>query len=261
MNQPPHVSIVLPTFNERDNIAPLIDGLIAHMGPIPTEIIVVDDDSPDGTADIVASQAARHDGVRLLSRVGERGLTSAIEAGIRQSRGNIVVWMDCDLSMPPEVVPHLVEAVDCGSDIALGSRYVAGGRDVGHSWTGRAFSRTINLFASLFLSRGIRDYTSGFIAARRNVFDRLALRGDYGEYCIDLLAGAQALGLSMKEIPYTCTPRQRGESKTALNPWGYVRRGRKYVTTILRLWWSRGARSRSDRKEFADVERSRAEPG
>lgn len=236
MSQSVHVSVILPTFNEGDNIIPLIDGLLTHLVAVPTEIIVVDDDSPDGTGQIVAGLAEEDERVRLLLRADVRGLTSAIADGISLARGEVVVWMDCDLSMPPAVVPALVAAVDGGCDIAIGSRFVHGGRDAGHSLTGRAFSRTINIFASLFLGRQIRDYTSGFVAARREVFERLTLRGDYGEYCIDLLARAQRIGLCVSEIPYTCVPRLRGESKTALNPWGYLRRGTKYVATILRLW-------------------------
>lgn len=244
-----HLSIVLPTFNERDNITPLMEALQKNMGAVPTEIVVVDDDSPDGTSQVVAAYASEHPNVRLICRAGARGLTSAIQAGIDNADGDVVLWMDCDFSMPPEVVPALVAAVGRGCDIAVGSRYVRGGRDVGHSWTGQAFSRIINLFASLFLGSQIHDYTSGFIAARRHVFDHLKLTGDYGEYCIDLLTRAQGFGFSLTEVPYTCVPRSQGESKTALNPWGYLRRGRKYVTTILRLWWSKSDRQKLVRKE------------
>jgi len=99
----------------------------------------------------------------------------------------------------------------------------------------RAFSVTINLAAALLLGRGVRDYTSGFVMARRAVFDRLTLRGDYGEYCIDFLARAQRLGYRVVEVPYTCGARMSGESKTGASFSDYIRRGRKYVTTILRL--------------------------
>jgi dolichol-phosphate mannosyltransferase len=235
MTEPLHVSVVLPTFNERDNIGPLIHALLRCLDRVPAEVIVVDDDSPDGTWQIVAEMAEQDARVRLLHRVGERGLTSAIVAGIAQARGELVVWMDCDFSMPPEVVPRLVAAVDQGYDLGVGSRYVRGGRDAGHSWLGRAFSRTINFYASLLLGWQVRDYTSGFIAARRQVFDLVTLRGDYGEYCIDLLYRARRHGLRIKEIPYECVPRERGESKTAVDLWGYLRRGRKYVATVLRL--------------------------
>jgi dolichol-phosphate mannosyltransferase len=119
--------------------------------------------------------------------------------------------------------------------LAVGSRYVRGGADVGHSLVGRLFSRTINLAASLLLGWEIKDYTSGFLAVRRPIFDHITLRGDYGEYCIDLLARTRRLGFTVREVPYQCVPRQRGESKTATSAWGYIRRGWKYVVTIVRL--------------------------
>jgi dolichol-phosphate mannosyltransferase len=201
------------------------------------EIVVVDDDSPDGTWELVAAMAENDERIRLLRRTDERGLTSALMAGIELARGDVIAWMDCDLSMPPEVLPRLLEATD-QVDIAVGSRYVQGGADVGHSLVGRLFSRTINLWASLLLGWKVKDYTSGFLAVRRHVFDRITLRGDYGEYCIDLLARAQRMGFSVREVPYHCVPRLQGESKTATNAWGYLRRGWKYVLTVLRLWAS-----------------------
>jgi dolichol-phosphate mannosyltransferase len=225
--------VVLPTYNERDNIGPLIQALLSQVRE-PVEVWVVDDNSPDGTWQVVQALAEEDPRVHLLRRVGERGLTSAIAAGIAASRGDVVVWMDCDFSMPPEAVPHLVAALE-GADVAVGSRYVRGGRDVGHSWMARAFSRAINLFASLLLGWGVRDYTSGFIAARREVLERIPLRGDYGEYCIDLLYRAQRAGYRVVEIPYTCTERATGESKTGANALDYLRRGWKYVWTVLRL--------------------------
>jgi glycosyltransferase involved in cell wall biosynthesis len=228
------VSVVLPTYNERENIGLLIEGILAHVRP-PVEVIVVDDNSPDGTWQLVQETASRDPRVALLRRTNERGLTTALVAGIGQARGALVAWMDCDLSMPPEVLPRLIQATR-EADLAVGSRYLPGGADVGHSLPGRSFSRTINLAASLFLGRGITDWTSGFLVVRRPVFDRVSLRGDYGEYCIDLLARARRLGFTVREIPYRCVPRQRGESKTATNVMGYFRRGFKYVVTIVRLW-------------------------
>ena len=173
--------------------------------------------------------------VRLIRRTQERGLTSAIATGIARAQGAWVGWMDCDLSMPPEDLPRLAAALADGADVAVGSRYVPGGADVGHSWVGQAFSRTINLAASLLLDWRIKDYTSGFILARLPVFDHIRLRGDYGEYCIDMLYRAARAGWHVVEVPYRCVPRETGESKTATNPLGYVTRGWNYVVTIVRL--------------------------
>jgi len=208
---------------------------LAALADFQVEMLVVDDDSPDGTWRSVADLAEADPRVRLIRRTEERGLTSAISTGITQAGGAWVGWMDCDLSMPPEDLPRLAGALANGADVAVGSRFVPGGRDSGHSWVGHAFSRTINLAASLLLDRRIKDYTSGFILARRPVFDQLALRGDYGEYCIDLLYHAVRAGFRVVEIPYHYMPRATGESKTATNSLGYINRGWNYVVTILRL--------------------------
>jgi dolichol-phosphate mannosyltransferase len=228
------VSVVLPTYDERENIGVLIERILAAVDR-PVEVIVVDDDSPDGTWQVVQAMADSDSRIRLLRRTDERGLTSALLAGIDLAKGDLIAWMDCDLSMPPEVLPSLIEATD-QADVAVGSRYVQGGADIGHSLVGRLFSRTINLWASLLLGWHVKDYTSGFLVVRRPVFDQVTLQGDYGEYCIDLLARAQRLGFSIREVPYQCLPRLQGESKTATNIWGYLSRGWKYVLVVLRLW-------------------------
>ena len=232
---PTDITIVLPTFNERDNIVPLIQRGFAALADYQVEMLVVDDNSPDGTWQVVASLAEAESRVRLIRRTEHRGLTSAIATGIAHAEGTRVGWMDCDLSMPPEDLPRLAAALSEGVDLAVGSRYIPGGRDIGHSWVGRAFSRTINLAASLRLDGRITDYTSGFILARRPVFDDIQLRGDYGEYCIDLLYRAIRAGYSVVEVPYHYLPRQTGQSKTATHPVGYITRGWNYVVTILRL--------------------------
>jgi dolichol-phosphate mannosyltransferase len=233
----PQISIVLPTFNEAGNIEPLIDRTLAALGHYPggVEVVVVDDNSPDGTWRLVAERAKTDNRVRLIHRTTESGLTSAISRGIHEARGEWVGWMDCDLSMPPEEWPGLAQAVAQGAGLAIGSRYVPGGGDVAHSFTGRLFSRIINLWAGLILDWSIKDYTSGFILGRKEVFDRIDLRGDYGEYCIDLLYRTRRAGYTVHELPYLCVPREVGESKTAANVWGYLARGVNYVTTVLRL--------------------------
>jgi dolichol-phosphate mannosyltransferase len=232
----PGISVVLPTYNEGEHIVDLLAALQAVL-PAGSELIVVDDDSPDGTWRLVEGYAAEHPEVVLLRRIGRRGLTSAFNEGIALAKGQVICWMDCDFSMPPEKLPELVAATD-QVDIAIGSRYVPGGGDVGHSLMATAFSRAINLFAGIVLGFYVHDYTSGFIAARRRVLEAIPLHGDYGEYFIDLMARAKRLGLTVAEIPYTCVPRRSGESKTGANVWGYLRRGSKYVTTILRLRFS-----------------------
>ena len=233
----PQISIVLPTFNEAGNIEALIERTLQALGNYPggVEVVVVDDDSPDGTWWLVAEKTKIDPRVRLIHRQNESGLTSAISRGIREARGQWVGWMDCDLSMPPEAWPRLAEALAGGAGLAVGSRYVPGGGDVAHSWVGRTFSRIINVWAGLWLDWSIKDYTSGFILGHREIFDKIDLRGDYGEYCIDMLYRTKRAGYTIRELPYLCIPREAGESKTAQNVWGYLSRGVNYVTTVLRL--------------------------
>ena len=246
------VCTVLPTYNERANIGPLIEGILAH-AVTPHLVLVVDDNSPDGTGDVVESIAARyntphHTRVLLLRRVSEKGLTSAIQAGIDAAihthAAQIVTWMDCDLSMPPADVPRLVQCVLDGAEIALGSRWIPGGADVAHSFMARTLSWIINHTAMLLISHNVHDYTSGFVAARAPVLQAIRLKGDYGEYCIDLLGRALAAGYTVREVPYVCVPRSAGESKTGINLWDYLVKGRKYVAAIWRLrrWRARSMR-------------------
>jgi dolichol-phosphate mannosyltransferase len=248
MTPAPLVCTVLPTYNERDNIRPLIEGILAN-AITPHRVIVVDDNSPDGTWQVVQELAARLNTpgktrLILVRRVGEKGLTSAIQRGIdtaiHEQGATIVTWMDCDLSMPPADVPLLVQAVLDGADLAVGSRWIPGGADVAHSFMARTLSWIINTFAVIMLGKQVHDYTSGFIAARASVLQAFRLNGDYGEYCIDLLGRAARAGYHLAEVPYRCVPRTAGASKTGANLWDYLDKGRGYVATIWRL---RGWRS------------------
>jgi len=237
----PQISIVLPTYNEAGNIELLIDRTLQALGDYPggVEVVVVDDDSPDGTWRLVGAKAEADPRVRLVHRTHESGLTSAISRGIQEARGRWVGWMDCDLSMPPEKWPMLAEALAQGADMAVGSRWVFGGGDVAHSPVGRTFSRIINIWAGLMLDGSIKDYTSGFILGRKAIFEQVTLQGDYGEYCIDMLYRTRRAGFTIHELPYLCVPREAGESKTATNVWGYLSRGVNYVKTVWRLRFER----------------------
>lgn len=238
------VCTVLPTYNERDNIEELIRRILASATTAHL-VLVVDDNSPDGTSDVVTAVAQELNSsettkVHLVRRVGEKGLTSAIQRGIDEAMNHhgaaIVTWMDCDLSMPPEDIPKLVRLiVRENADIAVGSRWIPGGADIAHGTMARTLSWIINHFAMLLVGRQVHDYTSGFIAARAPVLQKLRLNGDYGEYCIDLLGRAQRTGYQIREAPYVCVPRTAGDSKTGANLWDYLVKGRKYVATVWRL--------------------------
>ena len=238
------VCTILPTFNEGQNITPLIERLLASVRS-PYLVLVIDDNSPDGTWQIVENISKNYQllpqdegfesGVALVRRIEEKGLT--IDEAIYTYGADIITWMDCDLSMPPEDVSKMIAAIqEKGADVGVGSRWVSGGTDIAHGLMARILSWIINNFAMLLLGNFVHDYTSGFIAARAEVLKRIPLRGDYGEYCIDFLCRAQRLGYRLVEVPYVCVPRNAGESKTGINLWDYLSKGRKYVTTIWQLW-------------------------
>lgn len=235
----PEISVILPTFNERDNIGPLIGEILKSLKG-EAEVIVVDDDSPDGTWQIVEDLALAQRNLSLLRRIGRKGLVSAIREGIHVSRGGIVCWMDCDFSMPPEKMRELIDTVHQGADLAFGSRFVPdGGVEIvsGSKDTVLAYimSRTLNCFVRKMLGTGYKDNTSGFIAVRREVLDRIPLEGDYGEYFIDLLHRAHRMGCKISELPYVSKARKAGVSKTGTHFFHYVKKGLKYVWLTLRL--------------------------
>ncbi len=258
----PLVCTVLPTFNERDNIRTLIEGVL-DSAVTPHIVLVVDDDSPDGTWQVVEEVAAERNQpgdevIHLVRRTTESGLTSAIQRGIDEAiwthGADIVTWMDCDLSMPPEDVPKLVSAivnvdveangsrsVDMAVDVAVGSRWIPGGADIAHGFVARSLSRVINTYAMALLGNDVHDYTSGFIAARAEVLETIRLRGDYGEYCIDLLGRANRLGYNVVEVPYVCVPRTAGDSKTGANLVDYLVKGRKYVSAAWQVYREDGS--------------------
>jgi dolichol-phosphate mannosyltransferase len=232
VDQSLRTSVVMPTYNEAKNITPLIERTIKSLQGTLFEIIVVDDDSPDKTWEI--AQNLNQAEVRVIRRVTERGLVSAIQTGINEARGDFVVWLDADLSMPPEFIPYLVDQLET-NDISLGSRYVEGGRDL-RPVLRLVTSRMMNLAANLVLNFKVLDYTSGFVAARKDVLKQLPLaKSSYGEYCIEFLYHAGKKGYKIKEVPYDFVDRVEGTSKTADSISSLLRFGFIYGKRILRL--------------------------
>ena len=239
------VSVVLPTYNEAGNIVPLAEAIYHAIGR-PHEIIVVDDNSPDGTSQLVADAIKRGNipSLRLETRHRDRGLTKSIKRGIELAQGDVIVWMDCDFSMPPAEIPKLLGKIDHGHDIAVGSRFMEGGkhkessRFVGGEESGLTIllSRFLNRAIRMSLYSGFHDYTSGFIAVRRQVLDRLPLRGDYGEYFMDFIYRAILNDYKIVEVPYECVPRRAGESKTGASLKHIVKYGIQYLRVLVRMW-------------------------
>ncbi|MBI2011735.1 glycosyltransferase [Candidatus Daviesbacteria bacterium] len=238
------VSIILPTFNEKDNIISLIKTLEKEV-KFKNEIIVVDDSSPDGTSDEVNKYIKRNNkrSIKVILRKKNRGLTNSLKDGIKASKGDTVAWMDADFSMPPKILNLLIKKTEEGFDIAVGSRFIKGGKikkaGKKDSLAAIVLSRLMNFTIQFLLGRHFRDYTSGFVAAKREVFNKITLRGDYGEYFIDFIYKAFIFKFTVIELPYVCLPRRKGESKTGSNLWQYSKRGIKYIFLTFRLLYER----------------------
>jgi len=225
------ISIILPTYNEKENIKPLIEELQKNVqGPL--EIVVVDDDSPDGTWKIAGD--IRSGEVNVIRRKGERGLATAIGRGLDVARGDLVGWMDADMCMPPSLIPEMSRCLG-EYDIAIGSRYAKGGADKRGVFRVLT-SRIINLYARVLLGFDLRDYDSGFILMHRRVLDEVPFpsRG-YGDYFIEFMYRCKKKGLRIKEVPYVFRDRDKGVSKTAGDIFGFFRLGMGYIARITGL--------------------------
>jgi dolichol-phosphate mannosyltransferase len=227
MKGDPRISIVLATYNERENIRDTIRGILQSLPD--SEVIVVDDDSPDGTSRVAGDVADSR--VKVICRVGTRGLASAFNRGIIESRGEVVGWMDADMSMPPRLLPEMIDKLK-EYDIVIGSRYVPGAKDDRAALRVYA-SRLINRLAGLVLGQGIKDYDSGFVVLRRSVFDKVSIiPTGYGAYFMEFLYACRKKGLTVHEVPYVFRDRAKGVSKSAPSLFRFLKTGMQYVLRI-----------------------------
>ncbi len=211
------VSVILPTYNESENIGNLILSLDESLKAAgwEAEIIVVDDNSPDGTAQAArAMEGQTCSQVICLVRSDERGLATAIRYGIEHARGEYVVVMDTDFNHAPENVPDMLRLLD-QYDVIIGSRFVKGG---GMEDQGRNFaSAGYNLFLRMILFLPTHDNLSGFFCMRREQLMRMNLKAifsGYGEYFMRLLYMARKQGWRLHEVPVFYRLRQHGSSKS-----------------------------------------------
>ncbi len=220
------VSVILPTYNERECLGPLAPRLDAAVHPWPHEVIVVDDDSPDGTGALVRSFGEGR-GWRLVTRTGVRGLSGAVLVGFAAAGGRVLVVMDADGSHPPETVPLLVRAIlDDGADVAVASRFVPGGSDLGLHGLRRAVSWGATRLARPLTK--VRDPMSGFFAVRRELLDGVGLT-PVG-YKIGLEVLVKCRPTRIREIPFVFGGRIAGTSKLG------SRQVIAYVEHIFRLY-------------------------
>jgi dolichol-phosphate mannosyltransferase len=214
-------SVITATYNEAQNILPLFSAITGALAPTghTYEILVVDDDSPDRTGNLVAAAAAENKSLRLLTRNGERGIGSAYLFGIREARGKILCTMDADFSHPPASLPQLLDAARDGS-LVLGSRFLRPG-DFSTLWYRTLPTRGINLWHRWLLRTGLYDHTNGYVACRRDTLEHLLQGGerlgirpfDRTLYGLILVTLARRCGIPIKELPAKYVFRTQGETK------------------------------------------------
>ncbi len=210
--------VVLPTYDEAENIGEVLD-LVRAATP-ESDVLVVDDGSPDGTADLAEAWGRDHGGgVTVLRRAGKQGLGSAYRAGFAYGLEHgygVMIEMDSDLQHDPAMLPALIHAVDDGADLAIGSRYVPGGQVPGWKFSRRFISQGGNLYAALVLGIHVRDSTAGFRAysaeALRQI-DLPAVKADGYGFQIEMAYAVTRNGGRIVEVPITFGDRQRGTSK------------------------------------------------
>lgn len=209
--------MIVPTYNERENLPALVGRLRTLPGDV--HVLVVDDNSPDGTGLMADAMAACDDGVKVLHRSGKLGLGTAYREGFRyglRQGYQYLCTMDADFSHSPESVPDLLEKASSGYDLVVGSRYVAGGRVVGSPPLRKFISYVANWLAHLFLGVTTRDCTAGFRCYRRRVLETIDLDAIFSSgysFLIEMAFLCQRAGFRIGEVPITFVNRTQGASK------------------------------------------------
>jgi len=226
----PALSLIVPTYNERSRIAELIDAvfLTLERSGIDGELVIVDDNSPDGTGTIAEEQVPRYaPRLAVVHRPGKQGLGSAVMAGFLVGQAPVLGVMDADFSHPPELVPRLLRVLDETTvDLVIGSRYVRGGE--ARNWPfGRLLMSKLACLAARPLTP-VRDATSGVFLVRRSAIDGVAIASGGFKICLELLIRGRIA--SVAEVPYVFTDRAAGQSKMNL------REALGYLTQLRQLY-------------------------
>ena len=231
----PKLGLVIPALREAGNLPILLDRIRQSLDPlgIRYELMVVDDDSRDGTEEIVGEIARADARVRLLTRIGQRGLAGAVVHGWRNTDAEVLGVMDADLQHPPEMLPRLWSALQAGADVVVGSRYAPQGTL--HNWSrSRHLISQISIWITLPLQRqGIRvkDPMAGFFLVRRSCIEGLDFQPHGFKILLEVLVRGRIR--SVTEVPFDFGHRNQGASKAGL------RVAIDYLILLGKLWWKR----------------------
>ena len=206
------LSVILPTYNERENLPELVAQI--RRLPIEVECVIVDDNSPDGTGELADQLASKDPMIKVIHRSRKAGLASAVYAGLSKASAPYVAVMDADLQHPPHLLTQMLRALEDGYDVVVASRYVRGGGVVGWSPLRRIISRVATLLAHLTIpkSRAVKDPMSGYFALKREVLESVKIDPSIG-YKLLLTILVKSRYSKIKEVPMVFRRRLRGESK------------------------------------------------
>ena len=211
------VLVITPTYNERENLETFV-GLL-HAAAPEADVLVVDDNSPDGTGDIADALAAKDPRIQVMHRAGKQGLGTAYLQGFRWALArdyDVVFEMDTDLSHDPKYVPDFLRAVDAGGDVIIGSRNIPGGGVEGWGLGRHVLSKGGSLYSRTILGVAVRDLTSGFKAFTRRALEAIdldAVQSNGYSFQIELTFRALRCGMRVTEVPITFVDRRAGKSK------------------------------------------------
>jgi len=228
--------IVIPTYNERDNIERLVEGILALRPDV--QVLIVDDGSPDGTGEIAEALKERYSHVHAIHRPCKQGLGTAYIAGFKWALASgidYVVTMDADFSHHPRYIPQVLAEAQT-HDLVIGSRYIAGGGTLDCSPGRQLLSRTANAFARGALGLKVNDCTGGFRCYRRRALESIGLDQIFSDgysFLIEILYRCQREGCRITKVPIIFEDRRRGASKISR------KEILKAMYTVLRLWWGR----------------------
>jgi dolichol-phosphate mannosyltransferase len=216
------VGIILPTYCEAANIGELVNEIESL--DLNTSVLIIDDSSPDGTADLVRDLQSKHDNILIFVRPRKFGLGTAITDGFKiflslKNSPEYIVTMDADYSHSPKDVPRLVSAAKEAKGLAIGSRYCSGGGTVNWSIFRFATSRVANLMSSILISVGIHDYTSGLRCYSTNLVKNMVgdLHSETYEIQIETIRQAHRKGFDVREVPMIFVNRKKGKSKLTIH--------------------------------------------
>lgn len=252
------LTVILPTFNEKENLSILVPEILNSDWPFDSRnlrVIVVDDNSGDGTDTLLSALAQSDSRFTFIIRKSKPSLPDSIFDGIQASETDYVAWLDADGSMPIRDLVRFASIANSENlDVVIGSRFVAGGGFKGLNEVGKTtlydfyrnlrgsqdsflavlLSRALNEFLRLILRAGIRDLTSGFIVARKTLIEVEDFIADYGDYCPILIKRFVDRKARIREVGYLCIPRLFGQSKTGSSLFTYIQRGIPYLTRSFR---------------------------